>query len=155
MARIAIGGFQHETNTFAPSKADYAAFDADGGWPGAQYGEPIFAAVEGANIPAAGAIQALRSLGHTLVGTAWAASSPSAHVTADAFERILGGLLQNLKAAGKVDGVYLDLHGAMVSEEFEDGEGEILRRVRAAVGPRVPIVASLDLHANVTRTMVN
>jgi microcystin degradation protein MlrC len=155
MSRIAIGGFQHETNTFAPSKAGYPAFEAGGGWPGVQYGEPIFGAVEGANIPAAGAIQALRAMGHTLVGTAWAAASPSAHVTADAFERILGGLIQNLEAAGKVDGVYLDLHGAMVSEEHEDGEGEILRRVRAAVGPRVPVVASLDLHANVTRMMVN
>ena len=61
MARIAIGGFQHETNTFAPSRADYAAFEAGGGWPGVQYGEPIFGAVEGANIPAAGAIQALRA----------------------------------------------------------------------------------------------
>lgn len=155
MSRIAVGGFQHETNTFAPTKAGYPAFEAGGGWPGVQYGEAIFPAVEGANIPAAGAIQALRAMGHTLVGTAWAAASPSAHVTAEAFERILGGLLQNLQAAGKVDGVYLDLHGAMVSEEFEDGEGEILRRVRDAVGPRVPIVASLDLHANVTRTMVN
>ena len=73
MARIAIGGFQHETNTFAPSKADYAAFEAGGGWPGVQYGEAIFGAVEGANIPAAGAIGALRALGHSLVGTAWAA----------------------------------------------------------------------------------
>jgi microcystin degradation protein MlrC len=53
-----------------------------------------------------------------------------------------------------VDGVYLDLHGAMVSEEFDDGEGEILRRVRAAVGPRVPVIASLDLHANVTAAMM-
>ena len=154
MSRIAIGGFQHETNTFAPSKADYAAFEAGGGWPGAQYGEPIFGAVEGANIPAAGAIQALRALGHAMVGTAWAAASPSAHVTADAFERILNGLMENLKDAGRVDGVYLDLHGAMVSEEHEDGEGEILRRVRELVGPRVPIVASLDLHANVTRAMI-
>jgi microcystin degradation protein MlrC len=154
MSRIAIGGFQHETNTFAPSKADYAAFEAGGGWPGVKYGEPIFGAVEGANIPAAGAIQALRALGHTMVGTAWAAASPSAHVTADAFERIVNELIQKLKDAGRVDGVYLDLHGAMVSEEHEDGEGEILRRVRAAVGPRVPLVASLDLHANVTRAMV-
>jgi microcystin degradation protein MlrC len=154
MSRIAIGGFQHETNTFAPSRADYAAFEAGGGWPGVKYGEPIFSAVEGANIPAAGAIQALRALGHTMVGTAWAAASPSAHVTADAFERILGGLTRNLEDAGRVDGVYLDLHGAMVSEGFEDGEGEILRRVRELVGPRVPIVASLDLHANVTRAMV-
>src|SRR3990170_7461039 len=154
MSRIPVGVFQHETNTFAPSKAGYPAFEAGGGWPGVQYGEAMFAAVEGAHIPAAGAIQALRAMGHTLVGTAWAAASPSAHVTAEAFERILGGLVQNLEAAGKVDGVYLDLHGAMVSEEFEDGEGEILRRVRAAVGPRVPIAASLDLHANVTRAMV-
>ena len=154
MARIAIGGFQHETNTFAPSKADYAAFEAGGGWPGVQYGEPIFAAVEGANIPAAGAIQTLRSLGHTLVGTAWAAASPSAHVTADAFERIAGELVKRLRAALPVDGVYLDLHGAMVVETYDDGEGELLRRVREAVGPRIPVAASLDLHANVTQAMV-
>lgn len=154
MARVAIGGMQHETNTFAPSKADYAAFEAGGGWPGAQYGEPLFAAVEGANIPAAGAIQALRAAGHTLLGTAWAAASPSAHVTNDAFERIAGELISQLEKALPVDGVYLDLHGAMVTEAHEDGEGEILRRVRAAVGPRVPVAASLDLHANVTRAML-
>jgi len=153
MARIAVGGFQHETNTFAPSRADYAAFEAGGGWPGVQYGEPLFDAVEGANIPAAGAIQALRALGHRLVGTAWAAASPSAHVTSDAFERILGAMVENLKAALPVDGVYLDLHGAMVTEDHDDGEGEILRRVREAVGPRVPIAASLDLHCNLTRAM--
>ena len=154
MARIAIGGFQHETNTFAPSRADYGAFEAGGGWPGAQYGEPLFAAVEGANIPAAGAIAALRAMGHTLVGTAWAAASPSAHVTAGAYERIAGELVRRLEKAMPVDGVYLDLHGAMVSERYDDGEGELLRRVREVVGPRVPVAASLDLHANVTRDMV-
>jgi microcystin degradation protein MlrC len=154
MARIAIGGFQHETNTFAPSKADYAAFEDGGGWPGVQLGASIFPAVEGANIPAAGAIQALRAMGHDLVGTAWAAASPSAHVTKEAFERIASAIVKGLEEAGKLDGVYLDLHGAMVSEEFDDGEGELLRRVRAAVGPRVPVAASLDLHANVTRAMM-
>src|SRR6266850_1102400 len=112
MARIAIGGFQHETNTFAPSKADYAAFEAGGGWPGVQYGDAPFSAVEGANIPAAGAIQALRAQGHVLAGTAWAAASPSAHVTTDAFERIAGELISRVKASLPVDGVYLDLHGA-------------------------------------------
>jgi len=154
MARIAIGGFQHETNTFAPSRADYAAFEAGGGWPGVQYGASLFGAVEGANIPAAGAVEALRARGHELVATAWAAASPSAHVTSDAYERIAGKLIENLKAALPVEGVYLDLHGAMVTEAFDDGEGELLRRVRAAVGPGVPVVASLDLHANVTRAMV-
>jgi microcystin degradation protein MlrC len=153
MARIAIGGFQHETNTFAPSPADYAAFEAGGGWPGVQYGEPLFAAVAGANIPAAGAIDALRASGHQLVGTAWAAASPSAAVTADAYERIAGELVKRLRDALPVDGVYLDLHGAMVGEHFDDGEGELLRRVREAVGPRVPVAASLDLHCNFTRAM--
>ena len=154
MARIAIGGFQHETNTFAPSKADYTAFEDGGGWPGAQYGASIFPAVQGANIPAAGAIQALRSAGHELVGTAWAAASPSAHVTDDAFERITQRLVTEIRNSLPLDGVYLDLHGAMVAERYDDGEGEILRRVREAVGPRVPVVASLDLHANVTAAMM-
>jgi len=155
MARIAIGGMQHETNTFAPSKADYAAFEAGGGWPGVQYGESMFDALAGANIPAQGALDALRSLGHSLVPTAWAAASPSAHVTKEAFERIVSELVRALLAVGPLDGVYLDLHGAMVSETHDDGEGEILRRVRQAVGPRVPIAASLDLHANVTRAMLD
>src|SRR5262245_10561745 len=154
MARIAIGGFQHETNTFAPSKADYAAFEQGGGWPGASFGASLFAAVQGANIPAEGAIQALRAAGHQLVGTAWAAASPSAHVTEEAFEIITGRLIDELQKAEPLDGIYLDLHGAMVSEKFDDGEGEILRRVREAVGPRVPVVASLDLHANVTAAMM-
>ena len=113
----------------------------------------MFAAVEGANIPAAGAIRALRAQGHDLVATAWAAASPSAQVTTDAFERIVSGLISELKKQLPVDGVYLDLHGAMVTEAHDDGEGEILRRVREAVGPRVPVAASLDLHCNYTRAM--
>ena len=153
MARIAIGGFQHETNTFAPSPADYAAFEAGGGWPGVQYGEPIFGAVAGANIPAAGAIDALRAAGHQLVGTAWAAASPSAQVTREAYERIAGEMVNRLRDALPVDGVYLDLHGAMVTEHLDDGEGELLQRLREVVGPRVPISASLDLHCNYTKAM--
>jgi microcystin degradation protein MlrC len=154
MARIAVGGFQHETNTFAPSKADYHAFELGGGWPGVQLGHAIAPAVEGANIPAAGAIKALHDLGHRTVGLAWAAASPSAHVTRDAFERIGGEIVKHLEAAGPVDAVYLDLHGAMVTEHHDDGEGELLARVRRIVGSRVPVVASLDLHANVTRAML-
>ena len=154
MARIAVGGFQHETNTFAPSPADYAAFESGGGWPGLCFGADIARAVAGANIPAAGALDALHAAGHETVGLVWAAASPSDRVTADAFERIAGGMIDRLKAALPVDGIYLDLHGAMVSEEFDDGEGELLRRLRALLGPRIPIAASLDLHANVTRQMV-
>ena len=155
MARIAVGGFQHETNTFAPSKADYAAFEDGGGWPELTFGDSIAPRLAGANIPAAGAIDALHRLGHRTVGLAWGAASPSAHVTRDAFERIAGDIVARLAAAGPVDGVYLDLHGAMVTEHLHDGEGELLARVRRLVGPRVPVIASLDLHANVSQAMVS
>ena len=72
MALIAVGGFQHETNTFAPTKADYSAFASGGGRPGVQFGEAIAPALAGANIPATGAIDALHALGHQTVGLAWA-----------------------------------------------------------------------------------
>ena len=85
---------------------------------------------------------------------AWAAATPSAHVTTDAFERMAALLLEDLAAAGPLDAVYLDLHGAMVTQAHEDGEGELLARLRTALGPGVALVASLDLHANVTRRMV-
>ena len=155
MAVIAVGGFQHETNTFAPSKADYNAFEQGGGWPALTFGEAIAPRLEGANIPATGALSALHSAGHRTPGLAWGAASPSAHVTKDAFERIVGEITARLAQAGSLDGVYLDLHGAMVTEHLDDGEGEILARVRRIVGPSVPIVASLDLHANVTRRMID
>ncbi|HKW79498.1 MAG TPA: M81 family metallopeptidase [Casimicrobiaceae bacterium] len=154
MGVIAVGGFQHETNTFAPSKADYAAFEHGGGWPPLVRGADIAPRVAGANIPAAGAIDALHALGHRTIGLVWGAASPSAHVTRDAYERIAGDMLARLAAAGPVDGVYLDLHGAMVTEHLDDGEGELLGRVRRIVGPRTPVVASLDLHANVTNAMI-
>ncbi|HQR11384.1 MAG TPA: M81 family metallopeptidase [Casimicrobiaceae bacterium] len=154
MAVIAVGGFQHETNTFAPSKADYAAFEDGGGWPELTFGDAIAPRLAGANIPATGALDALHAAGHRTVGLAWGAASPSAHVTRDAYERIVGEMLRSLQEAGHVDGVYLDLHGAMVTEHFDDGEGELLARVRRIVGPKVPVVASLDLHANMTRAMV-
>jgi microcystin degradation protein MlrC len=154
MSLIAVGGFQHETNTFAPSKADYAAFEHGGGWPPLTFGADIAPRLVGANIPAAGAIGTLHSLGYRSAGLVWGAASPSAHVTRDAYERIVGAMLARLAEAGPVDGVYLDLHGAMVTEHLDDGEGELLARVRRLVGPHVPVVASLDLHANVTRAMV-
>src|SRR5258706_900845 len=125
MARIAIGGFQHETTTFAPTMHDYAAFEDGVGCPGAQYGAAIFPAVQGTNIPAEGAIQALRAMGHELAGTAWAAASPSAQVTDDAFERVLKEMVLKLGAALPLDAGYLDLHGAMVTGSYDDGEGEV------------------------------
>jgi microcystin degradation protein MlrC len=94
--------------------------------------------------------------GWQLVPSAWAGATPSSYVTRDAFERISAAILEDVRAAmvQGLDGVYLDLHGAAVAEHADDSEGELIARIRALVGPRVPIVASLDLHANVTQRML-
>lgn len=154
MARIAIGGLHHETNTFAPLKATYEEFALGGGWPGLQRGQGFYPAFTGMNLPIAGAIEVLSGAGHTLLPLVWAAATPSAHVTEDAYERIVGMMLEDLRAVGPIDALYLDLHGAMVTEHLDDGEGELLRRVRAVVGSETPLVASLDFHANVTPEMM-
>ncbi|WP_425404719.1 M81 family metallopeptidase [Hwanghaeella sp.] len=152
--RIAVGGFQHETNTFAPVKADFAAFERADAWPRLVVGEELWDEIDGVHIPIAGAACVFRCAGAEMVPLSWASATPSAHVTEDAYERITGLLLDELRAALPVDAVYLDLHGAMVCEHFQDGEGELLRRVREVVGPDMPIAISLDLHANVTPEMV-
>ncbi len=154
MATIAVGGFQHETNTFAPTKADYSVFEEADGWPGLSRGAALFDAVAGINLPVAGFVDALAGTGHRLAPLLWCSAPPAAHVTTDAFERIAAMIRDDLAKLRGLDAVYLDLHGAMVTEAHEDGEGELLRRVRAVVGDDLPIVASLDLHANVTDAMV-
>jgi microcystin degradation protein MlrC len=153
LARIAIGGFQHETNTFSPTPASLADFEAPDAWPGLTRGGAMLDAVAGINLPAAGFVQEARSLHHELVPLTWCSAQPSGRVSRDAYEHVSGLLLDDLRRAGSVDGVYLDLHGAMVAEHIDDADGELLRRVRALLGPDVPIVASLDYHANVSALM--
>ena len=155
MARIAIGGFQHETNTFAPSLATLADFEADGPWPGLTTGPGLPDRMRGINISIAGFIDEAERAGHLLLPTTWGATSPSSYVTEHAYEHIAGLILDGLRAAQPFDAVYLCLHGAMVAEHLEDGEGELLRRVRALVGNDVPVVASLDFHSNTTPEMVH
>jgi microcystin degradation protein MlrC len=153
MTRIAIGGFLHETNTFAPTKATYADFVHGGGWPSMTQGANVLR-LRNINVGLAGFIGEAEARGWELVPTIFAAASPCAHVTKEAYERIAGVIVEGIRNAGAIDAVYLDLHGAMVSEHLDDGEGEILARVRRAIGNDRPLVASLDLHANVTPGMV-
>ena len=153
MARIAVGGFHHETNTFAPLKATFQDFEQAGGQPALSRGDALFAAVDGVSLPITGAIGELRGLGHELVPLSWSSAVPSAEVEQDAYERIVGEMLEMLERALPIDGIYLCLHGAMVAEHLEDGEGELLRRILALVGNNIPISASLDLHTNITQEM--
>jgi microcystin degradation protein MlrC len=154
MTRIAVGGFLHETNTFAPTKATYDAFVQGGGWPRMVLGADIPRLIRKVNVGLAGFIDAAEGEDWELVPTIFAAATPSAHVTRDAYERITKVMLDGIASAGRIDGIYLDLHGAMVTEHLDDGEGELLARVRHIVGNDMPLVVSLDLHANVTPVMV-
>jgi microcystin degradation protein MlrC len=153
MARIAVAGFQHETNTFAPQKATWDDFVRADAWPPLLRGPEMIQGVHGYNIPIAGAVKGLTALGHELVPLSWAAAPPCSYVEREAYERIAGMILEDLQKALPVDGIYLDLHGAMVADDHQDGEGELLARIRKLVGPDLPIVCSLDYHANLTPEM--
>ena len=126
MARIAFGGFQHETNTFAPTKASYDDFVRPGAWPGLTRGAGLFDVIAGINIPIAGYVEAAQKQGHELLPLTWTNATPSAHVTEDAYERIAAMILEDLAKLKDLDGLYLDLHGAMVAEHVDDGEGVAL-----------------------------
>ena len=159
MTRVLIAGFQHETNTFAPSLADWAAFQRGDSFPAFVRGDALLSSLAGVNLPVGGFIDAARQRGWTLLPSCWAGAIPSAHITEDAFERLAGAICDDVAAAlapGRpgLDAIYLDLHGAAVAQHVADCEGELLARLRHQVGPGLPIVASLDLHANVTHRML-
>ena len=154
--RIALGGFLHESHSFAPRPTTYADFLRPGGFPPLQNGAGLLEAVRGTSVPSAGAIAVAEAAGATLVPLAWAFANPAGPVQDEAFERIAALLCARLSEAldaAPLDGVYLDLHGAAVVESFPDAESELLRRVRAIVGD-LPLTISLDPHCNLTARMV-
>ncbi|MBX3607065.1 MAG: M81 family metallopeptidase [Piscinibacter sp.] len=154
--RIFVAGFHHETNTFAPSVADWAAFEAGAGYPPFTRGAAMLDLHRDGSLALGGFMEEARARRWTLVASAWAGAMPSNRITRDAFERIAGAIVEDLRSAlpDGLDGLFLDLHGAAVAEGYDDAEGELLARLRAVVGPALPIVATLDLHANVTARML-
>ncbi len=148
--RILAAGFQHETNTFAPTPTRYDDFVRGGAFPAMAHGADVLG-LRDVNIPIGGFLRAMR--GHQVIPVLWAGATPAAHVEQDAFERIAGEIADAARALN-FDAIYLDLHGAMVCRHDDDGEGRLLAMLRDIVGPRIPIVASLDLHANVTAKML-
>ncbi|BCH12558.1 microcystinase C (plasmid) [Mesorhizobium sp. 131-3-5] len=152
--RVAIAGFLHETNTFAPTRARYANFEHGGGFMPISRGKEILERCRNTNLGVAGFVDYASSAGWEIVPLLWAVAIPSAHVEQEAYERIAGEIIDRVRAAGPLDGLLIELHGAMVAEHLDDGEGELLARLRAQIGPEVPVAATLDLHGNVTPRMV-
>lgn len=145
--RIVIAMMKHETNTFSPVRTNLARFEE---W-GVQRGEGVIRAYGHTAMPIAAYLKIARELGAEVTTPIATEAMPSGAVERATYEAIAGPIVDAV-AAG-CDAVMLDLHGAMVAEDFPDGEGELLARIRR-VRPDVPICVTCDLHCNLTAQMV-
>ena len=150
MATIAIGGILHESNTFSNVPTDHAAFEA---------GHLIFDTeildVWGeTHHEIGGFIEGASTYDWDLHPILMAAAMPAGKVTDAFFNETVTELIQRIQSVPNLDGVLLALHGAMAVESYPDGDGEVLRRMRRALGADFPIVSTLDHHTNVSEQMV-
>ena len=145
--RVGILGFLHESNTFlgVPTRwEDFASTSMS-------WGEEVRARWAGAKHELGGFFDGLAAEGLEAVPGFATFAVPSGTIAAEDFERIAGELVGSI---GEVDALLVALHGATVSERYRDADGEVLRRIREKVGAEMPIVVTLDLHANVSARMV-
>jgi len=148
--RLAALGLAHETNTFASQVTDYASFEESG----ILRGDEIVRDYAESHATMAGFLEAREKLGVDVVPLLFTFTDPTGTITSDAFERICGEMLQMLRDGGPWDGVLLGQHGAAVSEDYPDMDGEVAARVRALVGQHVPIGMAPDMHANLSQKMI-
>jgi microcystin degradation protein MlrC len=147
--RFAVGAMLFEGNTFSPviaRRADFASKYL-------HYDDEVIARLTGTGTEIGGAIDEARAGGDTLAPLIATHGGAGGRVASDFTRELADALLERLGRLTDIDGIYLALHGAYVSEDSLDVDGEILARVRAAF-PRTPIVASCDLHAHVTDRML-
>jgi microcystin degradation protein MlrC len=149
--RIAIGQLWQETNTFNPLATTRQDFEQFGVLRGSDMVERLANTNE-----IGGFVQSLRTWPERpeIVGLVRLPAWPSGTATSETFQWLREELVESLRRQLPVDAVLLALHGAMVADEHPDVEGEVLQPVRAVIGPDVPLVATLDLHTNLTETMV-
>ncbi len=147
--RVLIAQFMHETNTF--SKLPTTLDDYRKRW--LIEGEAMVPRFTGTKNEIGGYIDAVKKYGWQPVWAGAANATPSGKLTRETWEVIRDMIVNAAKKAGKLDGVCLSLHGAMVTETEDDAEGALLELLRGVVGPDVPIAATLDLHANATLRM--
>jgi len=149
--RVAVGGIYHESNTFFSQPMTLERFAECQ----LQYGADVIPSWAGTCSEIEGFLEGAQRFEFDVIPTLMAWGMPAGAVTTGCFEHLVAELVSRLKSAGPLDGVLLMLHGAMVTDNFADADGEILRRVRAAIGPNVALVVTLDFHANLTDEMVH
>lgn len=147
--RIATGCIGHETNTFSSIPTSLDDFKLRRSY---HIGDEIISAFRQTSTITGGFIESSEKLGIQIVPLLWTFATPSGKIEQAAYDTLKGEFLDLLRNAGEIDGVLLDLHGAMATEEIEDAEGDLIRSVREIVGS-LPIVVTLDLHANITAEM--
>jgi microcystin degradation protein MlrC len=141
--RLLIAMMKHETNTFSPVPTPLARF---GNGPGPLYGKAAIKAYRGTGTGLGAYLDIAAREGAEIVLPIAASAPPSSPVEDAAYRHITDHICE-AAASGRYDGIMLDLHGAMVTESLEDGEGQLLKRLRAIV-PTTPIAVALDMHAN-------
>jgi microcystin degradation protein MlrC len=151
--RVTALGLHHETNTFSSFATTYESFSKSS-YGGLLRGPEIEAHQRSSHSTFAGYYQAADEFGFDLVPLLFAVNDPSGTITLDAFDRIVDEMMSLLREGGPWDGVLLNQMGAAVSEDFPDVDGEVAARTRAVVGPDIPVVMTLDLHANLSQKMV-
>src|SRR5699024_3378256 len=146
---IGVAGIYHETNSFAPGKTTVDDFKET--WINDK--DKYFDMYRGTRTSMGGTIDAANNLGVQLIPGFYTETTPSGMVTGETIELLINALLDSISSS--IDGLVLILHGAMVSETYADVEAEILIQLRKRLGGLLPIVTTLDLHANTSETLVN
>jgi microcystin degradation protein MlrC len=145
--RAVIAMMKHETNTFSPVPTPLARFGRDGAW----FGNSAEEAFRGTNTGMAAFLDLCREAGARIATPVAASASPSGKVPDAVYRRLSDAICEAVDRG--CDALFLDLHGAMVAEGTDDGEGTLLARVRK-LRPDLPIAVALDLHTNLTAAMV-
>ena len=148
--KIPILGISHETNTFSNVPADYNQWVNSG----ILRGSEIVDKFADARYTISGYLQAAHELGFDAVPLMYAVTGPIGTITKDAYDRLSSEMLTMLQEGAPWDAVLISNHGAAVSEEFPDMDGEFCRAVREIVGPDIPVGVTLDMHANVSKAVV-
>lgn len=148
--RIATGGISHETSTFAPTPTTLRDFETGFGF---FRGHALIDRFRGTNTCTGGFIASADRHGFELAPLLWTFAYPGGLIPRADYDALKGEFIDRLERTrrdGPVDGVLLDLHGAMVAEGIDDGDGDLIEAVRRVVGPSCPVVATFDLHGNHT-----
>jgi len=148
--RILVGGIYHESHSFSSERTDLEAFRKVLLLEGAESIEKL----RGTTSEMAGFIEGAEKFGFEMIPTLWAWTVSTAPVQAEALEYLIDVVRRSFEKAGKIDGILFALHGAMVAEDHLDGDGYVLSKLRELAGHEIPIVITLDLHANISALMV-